>query len=205
MNLFPELNTVAKGLMDEYPGPDAGRKNLLDSVAAAVRKQLGPLFLNFICTHNSRRSQLGQAWAQAAAYYHDVDGIFSVSGGTEVSAFHPNTIAALKRQGFHIELKAGDTNPVYNVRFSSEAPSLEMYSKLFGDAVPSGARFLAMMVCNQADAACPFVPGNSGRFQLNYSDPGAFDGKPGQDAAYDERARQIASEMLYVFSKVKGI
>ena len=33
--------------------------------------------LNFICTHNSRRSHLSQVWAQTMAYYYSLDNVFS--------------------------------------------------------------------------------------------------------------------------------
>lgn len=201
--LYPALENTIRTLEESTGGLSADRRALLDTIAESVDRQQGDLFLNFICTHNSRRSMLGQAWAQVAAYYHGIEGISSVSGGTEVSAFHPNSIAVLRRQGFNIEMKVPGVNPVYTLGYATDAAPLKMFSKLFSDAVPAGKNFLAMMVCHEADQACPLVPGNSGRFQLNYLDPGASDGKPGQDAAYDDRAKQVAEEMLYVFSRVK--
>ena len=38
---------------------------------------------------------------------------------------------------------------------------------------------------------------------IPYEDPKAFDGKPEETAKYNERCKQIATETLYVFSKVK--
>ena len=60
--------------------------------------------LNFICTHNSRRSQLGQVWGFFAANYFDLN-INSLSGGTEVTAFHRNTVKTLKEVGFNFAIK----------------------------------------------------------------------------------------------------
>lgn len=40
-----------------------------------------------ICTHNSRRSHIGQLWLQTAAMYYGVEGINAFSGGTEATAF----------------------------------------------------------------------------------------------------------------------
>jgi len=45
--------------------------------------------LNFICTHNSRRSHLSQVWAQVAAYYYNVKNVYCYSGGTEATALFP--------------------------------------------------------------------------------------------------------------------
>jgi hypothetical protein len=36
---------------------------------------------------------------------------------------------------------------------------------------------------------------------VNYDDPKDFDGTLQEEAKYDERTRQIAREMLYLFSK----
>ncbi len=57
------------------------------------------------------------------------------------------------------------------------------------------------MTCSHADENCPFIPGASQRIAVTYDDPKDFDGTPGQDEAYRERTRQIAREMLYLFSK----
>jgi hypothetical protein len=47
------------------------------------------------------------------------------------------------------------------------------------------------------------VPGALKRFATPYEDPKAFDGTPDEARMYDERCRQIARELLYVFSLVK--
>ena len=58
--------------------------------------------INFICTHNSRRSHLSQIWAQAAASYFNIPGVHCYSGGTEETALFPKIIETLKIQGFNI-------------------------------------------------------------------------------------------------------
>ena len=55
--------------------------------------------LNFICTHNSRRSQFSQIWAQTAADYFGVPAK-CYSGGVEVTAFNERAVASIKRSGF---------------------------------------------------------------------------------------------------------
>ena len=54
--------------------------------------------LNFICTHNSRRSQFSQIWAKIAAEYHGIE-INSYSGGVEVTALNHRAVDSLKRSG----------------------------------------------------------------------------------------------------------
>jgi hypothetical protein len=59
------------------------------------------------------------------------------------------------------------------------------------------------MVCAEANESCPIVPGADFRLGLPYQDPKAFDNTPQQNEKYDERCRQIAREMFYVFSQIK--
>ena len=78
------------------------RKTLLRNIAkkiAIYHDSDGSVNINFICTHNSRRSQLGQVWTYFASDYFNLN-INSFSGGTEVTAFHRNTLKTLKDVGF---------------------------------------------------------------------------------------------------------
>jgi len=66
------------------------------------------------------------------------------------------------------------------------------------------SEFCAIMTCSQADEGCPFVPGAEKRIPITYDDPKEFDNTPQQSEKYKERSIQIASEMFYVFSKIKS-
>ena len=59
------------------------------------------------------------------------------------------------------------------------------------------------MTCSDADESCPVITGAEYRTTIKYEDPKQFDGTPQAEAGYEERSRQIGTEMLYVFSKVK--
>jgi arsenate reductase len=59
------------------------------------------------------------------------------------------------------------------------------------------------MTCTNADEGCPMVFGAEGRFPIKYDDPKAFDDTELMNEKYTERSLQIASEMQYVFSKIK--
>jgi hypothetical protein len=59
------------------------------------------------------------------------------------------------------------------------------------------------MTCTEADGNCPFIPGTELRISCPYNDPKAFDGTTQQDEKYSERCLQIATENLYIFSKIK--
>jgi len=161
--------------------------------------------LVYICTHNSRRSHMGQLWAMAAAEYYGIKGVSSYSGGLEITAFNDNAVKALTKAGFRIAKKSTGSNPDYEVTYASDAAPLTVFSKKYMDAPNPTSNFAAIMCCSHADKACPLVRGASARISTPYEDPKEADGKPNQDQVYNERCRQIATEVLYSFSLLKGM
>ena len=144
-----------------------------------------------------------QVWASAAAAYYGVDGVEAYSGGTETSAFNPRAMAALERAGFQLASPGGD-NPHVMVTYANGRPPLEAFSKKYDDPFNPKKGFAAVMTCSVADKACPIVAGASLRVGIPYDDPKAADGTPEESAVYDQRSRQIGTEMMYLFSRVKG-
>ena len=124
------------------------------------------------------------------------------SGGTEATAFNPNAVAALERAGFKIR-NDGEENPRYMVAFDDDASPLTAFSKKYEDPPNPTSGFAAIMTCSEADSECPIVFGADKRIKLFYVDPKVADGTPQEAATYDERCRQIATEMYYVFYKIK--
>lgn len=181
------------------------RKAQLEEIAEYISgkvREREPVDLTFICTHNSRRSQMTQLWGEVAAFYYRIPGIQCFSGGTEATAIHPVAVTALKKAGFQIGTDGMGSNPVYRVTYANGIKPVELFSKKFSDPVNPQGDFMAVMTCSDADEACPFVPGAVARFSIPYEDPGTADGTPEEEAIYDERCRQIATEMFYLFARV---
>jgi arsenate reductase len=196
--MYPAVQASLEKALALIPQIPAERKLLLEQFSQYIvdRVQAGlPVLTNTICTHNSRRSHLGQVWVAAMAEHFQIEPVQAFSGGTEATACHPNTIAALRAQGFEIEQGPGD-NPVYTVRFSAEG-SVSCWSKRYNDAANPQEGFAAILVCGSADGACPIVSGATLRLACTYIDPKVSDGTAEQDATYQERSLQIASEMGY--------
>ncbi len=152
----------------------------------------------FICTHNSRRSQAAQIWAQTAACYFGIPAK-SYSGGTEQTLFEPKALKALERVGFiahTIDLSSG----TYSVSFSPETESIICFSKKSEDPVNPQKDFIAFMTCSQADENCPVVKGAIERFSLAYEDPKVYDGSSSEESAYNECCQQIGRDLFYLFS-----
>ena len=204
--MYAALQSCIERALGRFATISFERRALLDQAARYVshrREEGSQALLTFVCTHNSRRSQMGQLWAAAAAEHFGVHGVQAYSGGTEVTAFNPRAVAAMRRAGFTVESADDDgANPHYRARFSDEAAPIECFSKVYDDPFNPSEGFAALMTCGEADEACPVVLGATARIALRYVDPKRADGTPEEAAAYDERSDQIATEMLYVFSRL---
>jgi arsenate reductase len=202
--MYPELEQYIKRALPHIDGIPEERKRALEEVADFVssKRAIGrAAALTFICTHNSRRSQMGQVWAAAAAEHFGLDGVNTYSGGTEATAFNPRAVAALETAGFVIE-RSGDDNPHYRLTYDADGPAMECFSKTYDDPFNPAEGFAAIMTCSEADEACPVVAGASLRVPIQYDDPKVSDGTPKEAVEYQERCLQIATEMLYLFSRV---
>lgn len=160
--------------------------------------------LNFICTHNSRRSHLAQVWAQTMAHYFNIKNVFCYSGGTEATALYPMIVETLQHSGFEITKESESENPIYNILFSKEAQPIIGFSKKLDDDFNPTSAFAAIMTCDAANEACPLVLGAEKRIPITFEDPKAFDNTPQQEEKYNERSLQIATEMFYVFSQINS-
>lgn len=178
---------------------------LLDYIQNKVN-QHQEVRLNFICTHNSRRSHLSQIWAQTMAFHFKINTIFCYSGGTEATAMFPKVAETLVNQGFQSQnfgkQLSQEQNPVYAVKFADNQHPIICFSKTYFDDFNPKNNFAAIMTCNNADEGCPMVFGAEARFSIKYDDPKAFDGTPEMNQKYTERSLQIASEMYFVFSQI---
>lgn len=160
------------------------------------------LSLNYICTHNSRRSQFAQVWSHYYANKFDLP-IRSFSGGVEVTACHPNTIAALERAGFAIQRGSNAENPKYEVKIGG-GERLVLFSKVYDDVVNPTGDFVAIMTCDHANENCPFIPGTLERVPLTFEDPKRYDGTKDESSRYDQTCEEIRLVIKAVFESVKN-
>ncbi len=201
--LFTEIKAYIDSLNIHAIPED--RQTILIELRNFVRETLAQneaANLIFICTHNSRRSVLGQVWAQVAAARYGIPNVTAFSGGTETTACNPRTIAALLRAGLEVSKMTGGENPVYEISYDAEQPAVIAFSKVYDQSPNPMENFAAIMTCDHADDNCPYIPGAEKRFSITYTDPKEADDTPAESETYDARCRQIATEMRYVFSKV---
>lgn len=181
------------------------RKAILQPLIDVVQQKVNngkETNLNFICTHNSRRSHLAQVWAQTAAAYFNIPNVHCYSGGTEETALFPKVAETLINQGFKILKIAAADNPVYAIKYSENALPITGFSKTYDHPFNPVSAFIAIVTCSQADGGCPFIAGAEKRIPITFEDPKVSDRTSEQGQVYTERSLQIATEMCYVFSMI---
>ncbi len=182
------------------------RKEILRPLAEFIQKKSDAgerINLNFICTHNSRRSHLSQIWAQVMAEHFNIQNVYCYSGGTEATAMFPKVAETLQSQGMEIQKLCDTENPVYAVKYAENAHPVICFSKKYDDAFNPVSGFAAVMTCSNADAGCPFIAGAEKRVAVKFEDPKSSDGTHEMDRTYYERSLEIAAEMYYVMSLIR--
>lgn len=205
MNLYSEIQAIIKSI--DTNTIDAKRKivlqPLIDFIQLKVNEQQA-IRLNFICTHNSRRSHLGQIWARTMAFHFNIQNVQTFSGGTESTALFPVVAQTLKEMGFDVQFLSKGENPIYGIKYAPNEQAIIGFSKKWDDGFNPSNEFAAIMTCTEADGACPIIAGAEKRVPITYEDPKAFDNTPQQAEMYRERSLQIATELFYVFSQINS-
>lgn len=184
--------------LNDFTKITRARKALLLLIANNLNSDIlyaEPVKLLFICTHNSRRSQLAEVLTDLLARYYDLP-VEAYSGGTEATAFYPKMVEALEGFGMEFVSSGEADNPVYHI---IDYPVKKYFSKVFNAAENPTKNFFACMVCDEADKACPIVNGAKYRFPLKYKDPKAFDNSEEVDEVYKNKVIEIGTELNFIF------
>lgn len=204
-----ELLTTSFDMIDERHR--VGGRKLADWIAANYRPGR-PLHVTVICTGNSRRSILGATMGNVAAAYYGLTDVHFHSGGTAPSAFNRRTVACLKEIGVEVEPTGKEAprgepktaNPIHTVRWGGVGLEATEFSKTYHDGGNPQEGFAALMVCGEADAACPFVKGAALRVSMPYLDPKIYDDSAYEAIKYAERRDDIGRLMLCVMMQVRN-
>jgi arsenate reductase (thioredoxin) len=131
-----------------------------------------PIKVLFLCTGNSCRSQIAEAWLRKL----DSDRFEVFSAGLEPHGVNPNTIAVMEEVGFDM---SGHRSKHIN----------EYIGKIDFD-------FL-ITVCGNADKNCPYFPGMGTRIHWPFEDPAAFEGPENEKLDFFRKIRdQIKDKIL---------
>jgi arsenate reductase len=202
--MYQKLNEIINNKIDVHSISEE-RKSVLQPLIDFIQQKVSnreEVNINFICTHNSRRSHLSQVWAQVAATHYNIPNVHCYSGGTEETALFPKVAETLTNQGFNIFKIADNNNSVYAIKYSDNVLPVIGFSKKYDSPFNPISAFATIMTCSQADGGCPFIAGAEKRIPITFEDPKISDNTPEQAQVYAQRSLQIATEMFYVFSKV---
>ena len=203
--MFSEIEQVINALNPQTISTE--RKAILQPLMDFIQSKVSShqeIRINFICTHNSRRSHLSQVWAQTLAYHFNIKNVFCYSGGTEATALFPMVAETLQNSGFQIKTISKNENPIYSIKYADNQHPIIGFSKRLDDDFNPKSEFVAIMTCDSANEACPFVSGAEKRISITFEDPKVFDNTPQQAEKYKERSLQIATELFYIFSQIKA-
>lgn len=206
----PKVQNLIQTHFLYYDAIASERRKELEDLAIWMQQQLlKNRYLNtiVICTHNSRRSHLGQILLAIAADYFKLTGLNAYSGGTQATAFNTRMINALQKEGLEFTLISPGDNPIYNVTWGdSEVEKLTgVCSKIYTDKINPQENFLALMVCDSAAQYCPVVIGNSKRVALTYQDPKDFDDTELESKAYQDKIYEMGREFFYLIHHLKNM
>ena len=187
------LNTIPA---DKINAIEALTKTLKKNIDLNIKSKL-----NFICTHNSRRSQLCQVWSDTISSYYGFTNILSYSGGTETTEVNKNIIDTLIDIGFSIKKNKDFTNPVYFVN-NGLKKNIKLFSKPYTDNFNPSEKFIAVINCSNADKSCTYVEGASERISLPFNDPGEYDRTRLKFKKYRVSNIEIASSLKYLYLNI---
>ncbi|MDH6600341.1 arsenate reductase [Myroides gitamensis] len=203
--MYKTLSTTISIMLESRVITDH-RKEVLAPLLAYIQAKVdskSPIRINFICTHNSRRSHLAQIWMQVAATYYGISDVICYSGGTEQTAMYPIVATVLEEQGFNVFKISEGENPIYAIKYGDNEIPIIGFSKKYDAVFNPSSDFAAVMTCSQADGGCPFIAGAERRIPITFEDPKMFDETENQQEGYFNRSLEIASEMFYIVSQIK--
>ena len=218
--LFPEIQTYLAALaasLKQIPAAHAAERGRLAKWIAEHYQAGTELPLIVVCTGNSRRSVLLSMLLNLSGACCGLPEIRGYSGGTHPSAVNSRTITALRAIGIDVwplgtEAARGEEglpNPLYQFcwgrqLFGMSLESLE-FSKTYHDRSNPQTGFAALMVCDEADAACPVVKGAAIRVSLPFMDPKERDGLPDEADAYAACRDDIGRLALAILMEVRHL
>lgn len=193
---------MVKLLESKQDSISAERKAKLSNISKAIATRIsteGQAVVQFVCTHNSRRSQAAEFLLDIIARHFKVS-IAAISAGTESTAFNERMISAFEFYGFSFIKYGLDENPLYI--YQENFQDLYYYSKSYEEELIVYDKKIVVTVCDDASENCPVIPGTFDRFHLNFKDPKHSDNSPQEEATYRNKIIEIGSEMYWLVTQI---
>ena len=171
--------------------PTGAQKTRLDNIIIGMDKLIDCCkTIVFLCTHNSRRSQLCEVWGNYFAYVYNRN-INILSAGAVKTKVYKEVYKSLERVGVKV-----DKNSSVNIENITIAP----FSKTLTEVKEK--EFMSIMTCSDSEKTCPADPRSIINLQLFYEDPRRYDNTPDEAEEYDKTSFMIATEINYILKKI---
>ena len=134
----------------------------------------------FLCTHNSSRSQMAEAFLRK----YGGDNFEAYSAGFNPQPIHPYTVKVMQEIGY--DLSKQQPKELWQL----------IKNQYFG---------IAITVCKKSEEECPTIPGTSTRLYWNINDPAAFEGTEEEKLAKFREVRDHIREQVKNFLRDRKI
>ncbi len=205
-DLYPILNEYVRDFPDFFRKiPEERRYRLKEIVYFLEEQRLSgaPLQILFISTDDNAIGQMARVWSEAAAFYFGFKGYKAYSGGIEPGEISEKTITTLEKAGFIAYRKDVEGMRVYRLKYSYNIKPVNLFTKKIRHPSNPRHEFMAVFVDENAEINVQNVAGTYKRLFLPYEDPGGHDGTGNEDEIFQNKCRQVAVEMFYVFSNLR--
>ncbi len=205
-DLYPILNEYVRDFPESFRKIPEERRYRLNEIVYFLEEQKqgeAPLQVLFISTADNTIGQMARVWSEAAAYYFGFKNYEAYSGGMDPSKITEKTITTLEKAGFIAYRIDVEGLKVYRLKYSYNLKPVNLFAKKIRHPSNPRHEFMAVFVDENAEINVQNVKGTYKRLFLSYEDPAGHDGTDMADETYQERCRQVAVEMFYVFSNLR--
>ncbi len=141
---------------------------------------MGKTKVIFLCTGNSARSQIAEAFLRKyAGDYFEV-----YSAGFDPRPIHPYTVKVMRELGYDLS---------------------NQHSKALSEYLGKIHFGIVITVCVKAEEACPTIPGVSTRLYWPFEDPAAFQGTEEEKLAKFREVRDQINEKTKAWLKERDL
>ena len=188
-NMEPVFNKFFSRI-DSF-NPNQKRKKRLDNIASVINENLNKTrSIVFLCTHNSRRSQICEVWGKVFAEIYRKK-ININSAGAFKTVVHSQVYESIVKCGLVVDNKK-------EIFFDKK--KFKLNSKTIDSLTMKN--FIAVMTCSNAEKSCPNDPRSIRNIKMFFNDPRIYDETDKMSREYLNTTIYIAEELNYIFKNI---
>ena len=188
-NMDPVFNKFFSRI-DSF-NPNQKRKKRLDNIASVINENLNKTrSIVFLCTHNSRRSQICEVWGKVFAEIYRKK-ININSAGAFKTVVHSQVYESIVKCGLIVNNKK-------EIFFDKK--KFKLNSKTIDSLTMKN--FIAVMTCSNAEKSCPNDPRSIRNIKMFFNDPRIYDETDKMSREYLNTTIYIAEELNYIFKNI---